>query len=118
MPTTDTQKLKARVKALEKQVHAADAFKRQVDRDTKAIARKLDDLEPQTCLMAKMMDVGRDHTLLLRGLIAGAIRWESWGSDGRGELCINGLRHATQLDAHGVPALTNSVRAALAKVLK
>jgi hypothetical protein len=56
-----------------------------------------------------------DHALVCWAMCVGAARWEPWG-DGRGEFCMNGLRHATKLDAFGCPEVTGPMRAAILKV--
>lgn len=59
-----------------------------------------------------------DHALLAAALCAGAARWEPFKPcDGRGEVCVSGLRHCTTLDEFGVPQLDANLRTALREAL-
>jgi hypothetical protein len=52
-----------------------------------------------------------DFALMLRHFAAGRLRWEPFAHQAnRGELCFNGLRHFTTLDADGVPELPGGLR--------
>jgi hypothetical protein len=50
----------------------------------------------------------RDRTLLLAAIACGDARWEPFGGANKrqGEICVNGMRHATHLDFHSCPLLT------------
>lgn len=58
--------------------------------------------------------IAADHAMIGWAMRAGAARWESLRG-GRGEFCINGICHATKLDEFGVPKMTATMRAAIAK---
>lgn len=70
---------------------------------------------------ADLLAASYDHALLLAALVSCKARWEPFGSglatEDRGEVCINGIRHATQLSAFGTPLLTASLRTALRRAL-
>lgn len=72
---------------------------------------------------ARLIAAAPDHALLAAAICAGRARWEPFSSQPGlqitygGEVCINGLRHATTLDQFGVPILTAHLRAALLKEL-
>ncbi len=51
-----------------------------------------------------------DHALFAKAIASKAIRWDSWGDDGRGEICTGRLCYATKLDADGVPELYPHLR--------
>jgi len=63
---------------------------------------------------ARLIAAAPDHALICWAMCVGAGRWEPFG-DGKGEFCMNGLRHATELDEFGCPRVTESMRAALIK---
>ena len=43
---------------------------------------------------------------LLALMISGDAKWEPFNSnDGRGEVCVNGLRYSSKLDSDGVPVI-------------
>ena len=65
---------------------------------------------------ARLIVAAPDHAMICWAMCVGAGRWEPFG-DGRGEFCMNGLRHATKLDEFGCPVVTESMRAALAKAV-
>lgn len=72
-------------------------------------------LEPQPPALRESEHGGegwQDAELICWAMCVGAGRWEAWG-DGRGEFCMNGLRHSTKLDAHGVPEMTGAMRDAI-----
>lgn len=56
-----------------------------------------------------------DHTLLLRQIVSGRARWEPFevSSQGRGEVCVDGRRYVTHLDADGCPVVGEGLREAL-----
>jgi hypothetical protein len=65
---------------------------------------------------ARLIAAAPDHALFASAIAAGVIRWEMFdGKKDSGEICVNGLRWATQLDEFGVPVLTQNTRAAIAK---
>lgn len=66
------------------------------------------------------IDAAADHALIAAALVAGIARWEPFSetNDGSGEVAVDGLRHATRLDTHGVPALTPMLRAKLTTALR
>lgn len=65
---------------------------------------------------AALIAAAPDHAMLARAFAARILRWEPFKVlDGTGELCIDGLRYTTKLDAFGVPEMTPGVRAAIAK---
>jgi hypothetical protein len=65
---------------------------------------------------AHLFAAAPDHAAIARAICAGIARWEPFSRslDG-GEFCISGLRHSTRLDEFGVPAMTEGMRAAIAK---
>lgn len=63
---------------------------------------------------ARLIAAAPDHALVGWAMCVGSGRWEAWG-DGRGEFCMNGLRHATKLDAFGIPVVTDAMRRAISK---
>lgn len=56
-----------------------------------------------------------DVYLLLRGLISGAVRWQSFAIGPSGEVCFDGLRHFCHVDDRGIPILTPAIREKLIK---
>jgi hypothetical protein len=72
------------------------------------------DINGIDCADARLIAAAPDHALVGWAMCVGSARWEPWG-DGRGEFCMNGLRHATSLDEFGIPIVTASMRAAIAK---
>lgn len=63
---------------------------------------------------ARLIAAAPDHALIGWAMCVGPGRWEPWG-DGRGEFCINGIRHATRLDEFGMPMMTENLRATILK---
>lgn len=71
---------------------------------------------------ARLIVVAPDHALIGWATFVRDGKWEELynsadESDGRGEFCFAGLRHATQLDEFGFPKLTNALRAAITRAL-
>lgn len=73
---------------------------------------------------ASLIAAAPDHALLLAAFSKGAVRWEPFSLNtrfvkdtGKGELCVDGLRYVTALDAFGCPVLTDHLRAAVAKAV-
>lgn len=65
---------------------------------------------------ARLIAAAPDHSLFGAAVCAGKARWEAWsGSDCRGEVCVGGMRYATNLDEFGMPVLYDAIRAAIAK---
>lgn len=63
---------------------------------------------------ARLIAAAPDHAIVLRGLANLTLRWETFdGSETRGELCYNGVRHTTTTDEFGCPQLTDALRSAL-----
>lgn len=69
---------------------------------------------PEEDANARLIAAAPDHALICWAMCVGAGRWEPFG-DGRGEFCMNGLRHVTELDEFGCPRVTASMRDALSK---
>ncbi|GAA0260337.1 hypothetical protein [Rhodanobacter caeni] len=63
---------------------------------------------------AHLIAAAPDHAMIASSLCSGAARWEPFASGSGGEFCINGFRHATNLDQFGVPVMTDGMRAAIA----
>ncbi|MGQ3081102.1 MULTISPECIES: hypothetical protein [Alphaproteobacteria] len=63
---------------------------------------------------ARLIAAAPDHALIGWAMCVGAGQWEPWG-DGRGEFCMHGIRHATKLDAFGIPEVTPNLRAVIVK---
>jgi hypothetical protein len=61
---------------------------------------------------ARLIVAAPDHALICWAMCVGTARWEPFG-DGRGEFCMNGLRHATTLDEFGCPVVTHGMREAI-----
>lgn len=60
---------------------------------------------------AEAAQIVTDFALMLKHFATGRLRWESFaGEASRGELCFNGIRHFTRLDADGVPELPGGLR--------
>lgn len=72
---------------------------------------------PQDLEHARLITAAPDHALLARASFMGVATWASWG-DNRGEICVGGLRHATELDEFGIPMLTVGLRAALTQAVQ
>jgi hypothetical protein len=66
---------------------------------------------------ARLIAAAPAHALLLSAIVRGLARWEAFpGGDGRkGEVCVGGLRYATELDETGCPVIQPHLYAALAK---
>lgn len=64
---------------------------------------------------ARLIAAAPDHAAIAWSVCTGVARWESFASGAGGEFCIGGMRYATKLDAFGVPAMNDSMRAAIAK---
>ncbi len=78
------------------------------------VSYNLDDPEKQA--NARLIAASPDHALFASAIAAGCIRWEMFeGRKDSGEICVNGLRWATQLDEFGVPILTQNTRDAILK---
>lgn len=68
----------------------------------------------QACANARLIAAAPDHALVAGALVTGVLRYEPFANtNASGELCFNGLRHATGLDEFGVPRLTDHLRALL-----
>lgn len=72
---------------------------------------------PDDQLHARLIKAAPDHALIARALCMDVAGWASWGDD-RGEICVRGLRHATQLDEFGIPMLTDMLRAELTQAVQ
>jgi hypothetical protein len=73
-------------------------------------------IDDETWSNARLIAAAPDHALIGWAVCVAAGRWEpSPAADGRGEFCINGIRFSTRLDEFGVPAMTDGLRAAIAK---
>lgn len=60
-----------------------------------------------------------DAPMLLAAMVLGVARWEFFtGSTRDGEVCVDGLRYSTRLNAVGCPELTSAIRSALWKALE
>ena len=55
---------------------------------------------------ARLIASAPDHALIASALCSGMIRWEAKTK----EICLNGLRHSTDLDEFGVPTLHPGLR--------
>lgn len=55
--------------------------------------------------------------VLARALVSGKARWEPWSDERRGEVCVGGLRYATEL-LDGVPVMYPALRYAIEFALK
>jgi len=64
----------------------------------------------------RLISAAPDHALICWAICVGSARWEPWG-DLRGEFCMNGLRHATELDEFGCPIVTGGMRAAILRAM-
>jgi hypothetical protein len=73
-----------------------------------------DEWEAECRANARLIAAAPDHALICWAMCVGAGAWDPWG-DGRGEFCMNGVRHATALDEFGAPVVTPALRAALCK---
>lgn len=59
------------------------------------------------------------HSIVLQAMCLHGLRWEPFqGDKTRGELCFNGLRHATQLDHLGCPILTPNLLATIVPIVR
>lgn len=55
-----------------------------------------------------------NHSIVLQAMCLHGLRWEPFRDTAiKGELCFNGLRHATQLDHLGCPILTPNLMLAI-----
>ncbi|HYE76320.1 MAG TPA: hypothetical protein VEF04_23450 [Blastocatellia bacterium] len=60
---------------------------------------------------AEFICSAKDHSLILQALILGLIRWEFFSNQAtKGEICFNGLRYSSELDAYGCPVLHSELR--------
>ena len=58
------------------------------------------------------------RSLLLRAIVAGKARWESFVEGGiRGEVCVNGLRCSAELDETGCPLVNEHLAGLLYKAV-
>lgn len=71
-----------------------------------------DRLTDEDVFNARLIAAAPDYAMFGWAICVGGGRWEPWG-DGRGEFCMNGMRHATKLDEFGVPEMTDAMRAAI-----
>lgn len=77
-----------------------------------AFGRDADGGWPAAEANARLIAAAPDHALICWAMCVGAGRWEPFG-DGRGEFCMNGLRHFTELDEFGCPRVTDAMRRAI-----
>lgn len=91
-----------------------------VRREGDDVAIANDILDPETLKAseanARLIAAAPDHAMLAAVLASGKARWEPLpGSCDSGEVCFGGIRYHTRLDEFGVPAMTDALRAAIAK---
>jgi hypothetical protein len=72
---------------------------------------------PVTLANARLIAAAPAHAVLLSAMVRGLARWEAFpGGDGRkGEVCVGGLRYATELDETGCPVIQPHLYRVLAR---
>lgn len=79
------------------------------------------ELEPDLDMVASLiraayadkMKEAEGRAIVLREIVAGRMRWESFGGGPGGELCYQGMRYCNPLDDFGCPVLTDHLDAAI-----